>query len=289
MYVEMGCIYIVRVVMFYFVLLTNPCLSAICNNKACPGMISMPLIDGVKATLKADLDTTDLNNHLKAYIEQHIQEGVQAAMKDVMKQLVDDGLGEAHVIINATAREQFKGIGVTYTRWGRKACPTGAELVYTGQAGGNYFDNTGGGINYLCLPNDAEIGQRQSYDNSQLYGVEYEIHSRVKPHGWRTMGHMEVACAVCHSRRKSSKIIIPGRQTCYSDWSAEYSGYLMSSNLGHNGRNEFICVDLNAEPFDNRSSNENGALLYPIRTKCGSLRCPPYTDNADVLCVVCTK
>ncbi|XP_063400560.1 short-chain collagen C4-like [Mytilus trossulus] len=285
----MGCIHIVYVVSFYLVLMMNSVLSANCNDKECPGVISMPLIDGVKASLKADLDTTDLNNHLKAYIEQHVKEGVQAAMKDVIKQLVDDGLEEANAIINDTVKDHLKGIGVTYTRWGRKACPTGAELVYTGQAGGSYFQNTGGGMNYLCLPNDPQNGQHQSYNNPQLYGVEYEIYSDIKPHEWRTMSNMEVPCAVCHSSGKSSKIIIPGRQTCYSDWSAEYSGYLMSSHKGHNGRNEFVCVDLNAEPFDNRSSDENGALLYPISTACGSLRCPPYTNSADVLCVVCTK
>ncbi|VDI53192.1 Hypothetical predicted protein [Mytilus galloprovincialis] len=110
-----------------------------------------------------------------------------------------------------TTTDSLWGIGVTYTRWGRKACPTGAELVYTGQAGGNYFQNKGGGINYLCLPNDPEVGQQQSYDNSQLYGVEYEIYSYSKPHGWSAIGNMEVPCAVCHSRRKSSKVIIPGK------------------------------------------------------------------------------
>lgn len=52
---------------------------------------------------------------------------------------------------------------------------------------------------------------------------------------------------------------------------------------------DYICMDGEAEPLDNRSANENGALFYPIKAKCGSLRCPPYKDNTEVLCTVCSK
>lgn len=97
----------------------------------------------------------------------------------------------------------------------------------------------------------------------------------------------------CHNEALFSAIIVNislfiGRKTCYSNWNAEYNGYLMSSHKNHQ-RTDFTCVDINAEPCDDRTSNENGALFYPIRTKCGSLRCPPYTNEADLLCVVCTN
>jgi hypothetical protein len=32
-------------------------------------------------------------------------------------------------------------------------------LIIVGQAGGNYYTNKGGGSNYLCLPNDPDIGK----------------------------------------------------------------------------------------------------------------------------------
>ena len=46
--------------------------------------------------------------------------------------------------------------GVIYTRWGRKDCPntTNATLVYFGRVVGEHYTNTGGGANYLCLPED---------------------------------------------------------------------------------------------------------------------------------------
>lgn len=62
----------------------------------------------------------------------------------------------------------------------------------------------------------------------------------------------------------------------------------MSDHLNQSNK-EYVCVDKNAEPVDNKTGNENGALFYGIKTKCGSLRCPPYKDAVSVFCVVCTK
>ncbi|XP_052066720.1 short-chain collagen C4-like [Mytilus californianus] len=179
--------------------------------------------------------------------------------------------------------------GVTFVRWGKKECPKGSEIVYTGQVGGNDHESKGGGVNYLCLPNDPENGQHQSYNNNQVYGGEYELYYSHKPLGWsERMHNKEVPCAVCYQKRRSAVLMIPGRKTCYKGWNAEYNGYLMSDHVIYN-KKEFACVDINAEPLDNKNGNENGALFYPLRTKCGSLRCPPYKNEVDVLCVVCTK
>ena len=45
-----------------------------------------------------------------------------------------------------------KSGGVVYTRWGRKSCPTEAELLYEGITGGEGYGHTGGGANCVCLP-----------------------------------------------------------------------------------------------------------------------------------------
>ncbi|XP_052063607.1 short-chain collagen C4-like isoform X2 [Mytilus californianus] len=180
-------------------------------------------------------------------------------------------------------------IGVTYVRWGKKTCPANSDIVYTGQAGGNYYTNKGGGSNYLCLPSDPENGKSYSYDNDGLYGAEYEINSSSKPSGLPTsLYDKEVPCSVCRQKGKVSVLMIAGRKSCYKGWQSEYNGFLMSESKNHNNK-DFICMDGDAKPLDNRSSNENGALIYPIRAKCGSLRCPPYKDNTEVLCTVCTK
>ena len=47
-------------------------------------------------------------------------------------------------------------------------------LLLLGQAGGNHYNNKGGGSNYLYLPNHPDNGKPYSYANDVLYGVEYE-------------------------------------------------------------------------------------------------------------------
>ena len=81
--------------------------------------------------------------------------------------------------------------------------------------------------------------------------------------------------------------IITGKQTCYSGWKAEYTGFLMTAHITENNNN-YACVDKNAESIDSDTSNKNGALFYAVRTTCGSLRCPPYKNHTAMMCVVCT-
>src|SRR5688572_26588544 len=136
--------------------------------------------------------------------------------------------------------------GAMYVRWGRTICPPETELVYSGVVGGSYFDSTGGGSNYLCLPmqplwamyNDAvEKG-------SKLYGAEYESPTTLTLDSveGRPLQDQNVPCAVCRSLTKTSVIMIPARNQCYDGWRHEYVGYLMSAHMDHKGRTQFVCM-----------------------------------------------
>ena len=81
--------------------------------------------------------------------------------------------------------------------------------------------------------------------------------------------------------------IITGKQTCYSGWKAEYTGFLMTEYKAYNTK-DYVCMDKDAEPIDSGTSDKDGALFYGVRTTCGSLRCPPYKNHTEMLCVVCT-
>ena len=84
-------------------------------------------------------------------------------------------------------------------------------------------------------------------------------------------------------------LMIPGRNLCDAGWQTEYTGYLAAEGYGHN-RVEFVCLDETAEPSLNSSpTNQNGAILYAVQTRCGSLKCLPYVDRKDLLCAVCTR
>ncbi|CAC5404813.1 unnamed protein product [Mytilus coruscus] len=180
-------------------------------------------------------------------------------------------------------------IGVVYVRWGKKTCPSNSQIVYTGQAEGKSYTNKGVGSDYLCLHSDPENDKTYTYNSVGLYGAGYEINSYSKPSGLpSSLNEKEAPCSVCREKGKVSVLMIPGRQSCHKGWKSEYSGFLMSQHINFN-QMDYICMDGEAEPLDDRSDSHKGALFYPIRARCGSLRCPPYKDNTEVLCAVCTK
>ena len=84
-------------------------------------------------------------------------------------------------------------------------------LLVLGQAGGNYYNNKGGGSNYLCLPNDPDNGKPYSYSNDVLYGAEYHTGSSMKTSGLDNLYQKDVHCAVCRRVGKSSVLMIPGK------------------------------------------------------------------------------
>jgi hypothetical protein len=72
----------------------------------------------------------------------------------------------------------------------------------------------------------------------------------------------------CHKwsslhKREHHYFIITGKQTCYSGWKAEYTGFLMTALITENNNN-YVCVDKNAESIDSDTSNKNGALFYGV-------------------------
>ena len=180
-------------------------------------------------------------------------------------------------------------LGVVYNRWGRTTCPTtsGTQLIYTGKAAGSWWSHSGGGANYLCLPDNPNY---LSYTNGRqegrtgIYGTEYKTHdngplSAVRDHN--------VPCAVCYASTRGTVMMIPGKTVCPSSWIREYYGYLMADYHGHH-RTKFECIDHSPQSIPGSASNTNGALFYHVEARCHGI-CPPYTDGRELTCTVCTK
>ncbi|XP_072024335.1 uncharacterized protein [Amphiura filiformis] len=184
--------------------------------------------------------------------------------------------------------------GAVYIRWGRSTCPSTADLVYNGLAGGEHYTHQGGGSNYLCLPSTPEYDEHQSGDEGgrgHVYSAEYETHN-FPP--FASKAEHEVPCVVCHASNRGSMLMIPAMKTCPTGWTEEYHGYLMTDDYRHR-RRDFVCMDRSPESLSGGSSgNQNGALFYPVEGRCGgtnpgNLPCPPYTSGRELSCVVCTK
>ena len=178
-----------------------------------------------------------------------------------------------------------------YVRWGKSSCPQieGTELMYSGMAGGTHYSHEGGGANLLCMPADPQytLNYRSGVTGqSHIYKVEYT--SPV-----RGGNDHEVPCAVCHVSTRPAVFMIPAKTSCPSSWTREYYGYIMTSHKGnHRGRLMFECVDEDQESLAGSSNgNENGGILYHVEATCGAdgLPCPPYDQNKEINCVVCTK
>ena len=186
-------------------------------------------------------------------------------------------------------KEERNG-GTVYVRWGHDQCPSTAQLVYSGRAGGTYYSHAGGGSNTQCLPLDPnflpEIKGRQTY-RGYMYGAEYKIDtdSSSPIHGRHST---DVPCAVCHVSNRTAVYMVPAKYTCPSGWTREYYGYLMSDYKSHY-RTEFNCIDNAIKPVPGSSTSHNGLIFLPIEGRCGSLPCPPYDEKKELSCAVCTK
>ena len=177
--------------------------------------------------------------------------------------------------------------GVVYVRWGHNSCPkSGAQLVYAGRAGGSYYGHKGGGGNPQCLPLDPTFYKTISGSQSwaYMYGAEYQATDPLVSNSHDT----DVPCAVCYVPTRSAVYMIPAKYDCPKNWTREYFGYLMSQR--HNQyRTQFSCVDHSLTPVTGSSHDHNGLLFYTVEGRCGSLPCPPYSEDKELSCAVCTK
>ena len=188
------------------------------------------------------------------------------------------------------------GSGSTYVRWGKNNCSgNGTELVYSGYAAGSDYQNSGAAANYICLSPDPLWGHyNDAHDaDAKVLGVEYELYGAA-PGDTTAFFHKnlheeDAPCSVCRSTR-STVLMIPGRNQCYSGWTLEYKGYLVAGYYGHAAATEYVCLDDNPEVIPGGHADEDGSLFYMVEGRCGrSLTCPPYVDGRELTCVVCSK
>ena len=177
--------------------------------------------------------------------------------------------------------------GAVYVRWGRTSCPTdqGTELLYSGRAGGSMRDHKGAGANYLCMPNDPDHMQYDSgvQGRSTIYGVEYRIHSFIS-----VLNH-NVPCVVCYTATRDTVVMIPAKIYCPVNWTTEYTGYLMSSNIAQY-RSTYECIDKDPESVPGLNTETEMSTFLHVEPVCtDSFSCPPYDAGKELTCVVCSR
>ena len=183
------------------------------------------------------------------------------------------------------------GGGAVYTRWGRITCPDtpGTELLYAGRAGGSKWSNTGGGANYICMPDDPDYLAFQPgvQGKSPVTWIEYE------PQGG-PLNHLQednAPCAVCYTATRLATTMIPAKTVCPSSWTREYYGYLMSTRYSSpHYRTMYECIDKDAVGVPGSAGNSpNAGVFYHTEASCDGMPCPTYDPEKELTCVVCSK
>ena len=185
--------------------------------------------------------------------------------------------------------------GVTYTRWGRTSCPndTEAQLVYSGRAGGTNYNAQGGSAERICLPDDPDyipgsIDLSSFEFKGVVQGVELHVNYGVPGSPLQHLHLQNAPCAVCDVPTRARAIMVPAKITCPPSWTREYYGYLMSEHGGYH-RSSYSCLDIDPESIPGADDQTDPSIFFHTVTDCNGLSCPPYENNRQLSCVVCTK
>ena len=246
-------------------------------------------LTGQLSSLEAQVEALEKQHSKQAAQIQELQSNLTSVKNDNSNQ---KSLIQA-LQINIANLQTRTSMGSTYVRWGRKSCPgNGTETVYSGFAAGAQWGHSGGAANRICLsPDPLWAHYTDAVDSrGQVYGAEYEF-SSAKSHTYfsgDSRSFEDAPCSVCRTTR-SSVVMIPGRNACYSGWTLEYKGYLVAGYYVDKSASEYVCLDGNPDVITGGQKNDVGADFYFVEGICGTLRCPPYENGRELTCAVCTK
>ena len=187
----------------------------------------------------------------------------------------------------------------------QSVCGYSCQYSLTGYMAGPQMYYSGGGANYLCLPENPQYGTttaRAGYSDLRIYGVLYTqaVPNISLANGNQPMLNEDAVCAVCvASDGRSTSIMIPARLQCPADWTTEYNGYLVAQcpycNMGQQSPSDMVCLDeepevrANGAAYDSNGQRWQGGSLTSVSAMCGILPCSWYVDLEFLTCVVCTQ
>ncbi|XP_065925529.1 uncharacterized protein [Magallana gigas] len=162
------------------------------NAGSCKDMLQGYLTGQLSSALGA-YQVEALRREFKSFTD--VLEKSMKKFKETMKSEVNTYIGNSSVV---------------YTRWGKKTCPSNAELVHSGFTGGSHYTHKGAAVEPLCLPRNPEWGlYNDGYDayKNLVFGGEYRTGSFTG--NIRTVDNHDVPCALCLVRRKSVVQMFP--------------------------------------------------------------------------------
>ena len=84
-------------------------------------------------------------------------------------------------------------------------------------------------------------------------------------------------------------MMIPAKTSCPTNWTAEYTGYLMAAYYSHH-RSTYECVDKDPESVPGLGAGiSDNHWIYHVEPHWSGLPCPPYDAEKELTCVVCSR
>ena len=136
-------------------------------------------------------------------------------------------------------------------------------------------------FNFFHLTNDNGSPSLKSFKNKHTHKTISKTSYVIKYYTFQT------TCMLISLY--SFLFFILARKNCYKGWELEYRGYLMAGYYDYAGGSMYTCVDGNPDTLHGGHANKDGKLFYPVEARCGSLKCPPYVEGRELVCVVCSK
>nr|XP_011423386.2 short-chain collagen C4 [Crassostrea gigas] len=247
----------------------------------------------------AETNTESCKDMLQGYLTGQLSSGLGTYQVEVLRREFKSftkQVKESIRVFKETVKSDIQKMrdsqnsSVVYTRWGKKTCPSDAEIVLSGFTGGSYYGHKGAAVDPLCLPRDPEWGlytDGTDGEKAYVFGAEYE--TATSPGNLRSLYQHDVPCAVCLLRNRSVVKMFPARKSCYRGWKLEYRGNLMAGYYDHPAGSIYTCVDEHPDTLYGGHTNKNGYHFHSIEARCGSLKCPPYVEGREIVCVVCSK
>jgi len=148
------------------------------------------------------------------------------------------------------------------------------KLFFLGYMGGPSNRGSGGGSNYLCLPEKPSYASYQKYKQSDASEIYIQLESNL-------------FCALCERNNKNNAIMYPGSSECPDNWKMEYIGTLVAQR--QSSRTEYVCLSQEAASKVRQRSSIGVTTI--TNAACKILPCgeDSYKANAKLNCAVCTQ
>ena len=151
------------------------------------------------------------------------------------------------------------------------------DIILQGYMGGAPNRASGGGSNYLCLPEKPSYSTYKEFRQIDASEIDIQMDSNIY-------------CALCERSGKNSMIMYPGSHQCPEKWDLEYTGTLVTQRQLK--RTEYVCLSQEIIPKVSWWRSSLGTTTVS-KSACKILPCGEdsntYRSNKNLNCAVCTQ